>query len=134
MIKKVLAVLSFFVLTTVQAQTTIQLHGVSWHKTGTFNERNYGIGIRNQINQDLAFQVGYYKNSVNKDTFYSVINYTPLTVGPVAVGVFGGLASGYKTPLVGGAMVNIGYVTVRIIPPIRSITPLTLGLEVGIPF
>jgi hypothetical protein len=134
MIKKLILIAATLIATSVSAQTTVQLHGLSWHKTGTFNERNYGIGIRNQINRDLAFQVGYYKNSVNKDTFYSVINYTPLTVGPVAVGVFGGFASGYKSPLVGGAMVNIGYVTVRIIPEIRNVTPLTVGLEVGIPF
>ena len=49
-------------------------------------------------------------------------------------GVFAGVGTGYQKPVLAGGLVEIGPVSVRIIPPLPNVTPLTIGFEVGIPF
>lgn len=127
------------------ADLSLQLHGPSWHaapraefdSTGRqWDELNVGLGIRSTYSETWSVQAGFYRNSVDRTTVYAVVNYTPLQIGPVRMGVFGGLATGYPAgvPLGAGGMVQWGPVTLRIVPPIKKLTPLTLGVEVGIPF
>lgn len=124
---------------------SLQLHGLSWHakpraefdSTGReWNERNVGLGIRHTFSDTWSVQAGAFRNSVDRTTVYAVANYTPVQFGGVRAGVFGGVVTGYPAgiPLGAGALVELGPVTVRIIPPIKGATPLTLGLEVGIKF
>lgn len=123
---------------------SLQLHGLSWHakpraefdSTGReWNERNVGLGIRHTFSDTWSVQAGAFRNSVDRTTVYAVANYTPVQFGALRVGGFAGLGTGYKsTPLLAGGLIEVGPVSVRIIPPIKGATPLTLGLEVGIKF
>lgn len=87
----------------------LQLHGASYHfdRSRKWNERNVGIGLRYQINPDWAVQAGTYDNSFNRRTNYLAATWTPLHAGPVALGVFGGLVSGYKMPVAAGLAAHI---------------------------
>lgn len=122
-------------------ELSLQLHGLSWHDKERsefdhsgrdWNERNVGLGIRNTYSETWSVQAGFYRNSVDKTTAYAAVNYTPIQFGAVRIGTFAGLVSGYRHPWAAGGMVELGPVTIRITPPINR--PLTIGVEVGIPF
>ena len=145
--KKIITTLALALLATTACASdvwSLQLHGLSWHaapraefdNTGReWNERNVGLGIRHTFSDTWSVQAGAFRNSVDRTTVYAVANYTPVQFGALRVGGFAGLGSGYKsTPLLAGGLVELGPVSVRIIPPIKGTTPLTFGLEVGIPF
>jgi hypothetical protein len=146
---KALAIIALGVAATasscsVMAQgLSLQLHGISLHtesrdkydRTGRdWNERNYGGGLRYTFNPDWSVQAGVYRNSIDRTTVYGLATYTPLHIGPVRVGVFGGLATGYNAPVIGGVALELGPVTIRVVPKIKGATPLVFGVEVGIPF
>lgn len=140
MILRTLALATAALISTgVDAQTSLQLHGFSWHaqERGSgrvWNERNVGLGIRHMYSDTWSVQAGAFRNSVDRTTVYVVGNYTPLQLGMVRAGVFDGLGTGYQKPVLAGGMVEIGPVSVRIIPPLPNVTPLTIGFELGIPF
>lgn len=137
------ALLAFTAAAAPAGELSLQLHGLSWHakpraefdSTGReWNERNVGSGIRHTFSDTWSVQAGAFRNSLDRTTVYAVANYTPVQFGALRVGGFAGLGTGYKsTPLLAGGLIELGPVSVRVIPPIRGLTPLTLGLEVGIP-
>ncbi len=87
--------------------TWLQVGALSYHskRDGNYNEQNYGIGILRRIDDESAFAVGYYKNSIHRDTFYATYHYTPYEIGPVKLGMQVGLVTGYKA--LGGAPVPL---------------------------
>ena len=128
-----------------QAGTEIVVHGISHHthaKTdgGTWNQVNPGVAFRG-YSGDFSFQGGAYKNSLFLTSFYAVADYTPLSIGPVAVGAFGGVATGYEggnVMPVAGAVVRYqaeSYsVTLRAAPRFRESKSGMFSLEVGFTF
>lgn len=145
--KKFITTIALVLLATTACASdvwSLQLHGLSWHAAPRaefdqthrdWNERNVGLGIRHTFSATWGVQAGAYRNSVDRTTVYAVANYTPVQFGALRVGGFAGLGSGYKsTPLLAGGLIEIGPVTVRVIPRIKGQTPMTFGLEVGIPF
>lgn len=87
--------------------TWLQVGALSYHqkRDGNYNEKNYGLGILRKLDDDSAFGVGYYKNSIHRDSFYLTYHYTPYEIGPVKLGFQAGLVSGYKA--LGGAPVPL---------------------------
>lgn len=75
----------------------VNIGGVSHHfdRSKNFNENNFGIGIEYELNEDVAFAVGQYKNSIRNASHYAAIAYTPLHAGPVSLGVAAGTVDGY---------------------------------------
>ena len=125
-----------------QAETHLQVHGASHHlqdrKVGDWNERNFGLGLRMQHTADLGLQLGFYDNSINNLTVYVLGQYTPLHVGKLSAGVFGGFASGYKQAYAGGLLARYQgtkySTTVRYVPTIKGVTSGVVALEVGAKF
>lgn len=123
----------------VRAETSLIINGVSKH-TGnkTYNETNTGLGLRYQVRPDASIQVGSYNNSFNRRSNYALVNYTPIQYGALSVGVFGGVASGYRQPLIAGAVVTYDFgnvtATVRAVPPVGNGTAGVVALEIGVKF
>ena len=127
-----------------QAETHLQLHGISKHveqrAVGEWNERNVGLGLRKQYNPDFGVQVGLYRNSISRTTAYALAQYTPLHVGKLSGGMFAGLASGYnyRYPVAGGLLAtyqgSVYSTTVRYIPTIKGVATGVVALEVGVKF
>lgn len=128
----------------VQAETELVVHGRSHHthargNGGTWNQTNYGLGIRG-YDADLSIQAGVYKNSIYKTSAYVMLDYTPLAVGPLLIGGFGGAVTGYN----GGTRVGAGAVlryqgqnfsvTLRAAPRFRAAKSGVLAVEVGFKF
>ncbi|TBR11528.1 MAG: hypothetical protein EPO46_06250 [Lysobacter sp.] len=105
-----------------------------------FNQENYGAGVEVQWQPRHAVSAGYYRNSVDRDSYYALYHYTPLRFGRyVRVGGMAGLVTGYPGYNDGGlapagglvakiegrrAGVNLIY-----LPKIAGVTPHTLGLQ-----
>jgi hypothetical protein len=116
---------------------SIQLHGISKHGGDkVWNERNYGAGYRFDISRDVDAQVGYYRNSLDKDTYYGIVDYKPLQYNGLKLGVFGGVGTGYESPFIGGLVLDVPIakrttLTARVIPAIKGVTPAVLAFEIG---
>ena len=112
----------------------LQLHGLSLHSAGTWNERNPGLGVRYQHTPDLGVQAGFYKNSMSTQTVYAVAQWTPLHVGPLSAGAFAGVATRYTLPVVVGALATVQgkrwSATVRAVPKTRH-NPAVATFEIG---
>jgi hypothetical protein len=71
---------------------------LSYHptdKTHQFNDLNYGFGLEYEKSPRLAFAAGEYRNSVRHNSYYGMVEYKPLHIGPVHAGVAGGTINGY---------------------------------------
>jgi hypothetical protein len=75
----------------------VNIGGISHHfdRSKNFNENNFGIGIEYELNEDVAFAVGRYKNSIRNTSHYAAIAYTPLHLGNFSLGVAAGTVDGY---------------------------------------
>jgi len=88
-----------------------------WNNDAKFNQKNYGLGIENVFDcygcdGDLMGEIGFYKNSLNAQSGYALLGYTPLHLGVLRVGVIGGAVTGYPLmPVVpaAGVLVSLRY-------------------------
>lgn len=76
------------------------VHGLSYHTDRMtngqrYNEVNVGVGLRYRITHDLAIQGGHFKNSINRQANYLIVDYTPLHFGDSSAGLFAGRVTGY---------------------------------------
>lgn len=105
-----------------------------------FNQENWGAGIELQWRPRHGASAGYYRNSVDEDSWYALYHYTPLQFGRyVRVGGMAGVVTGYPGYNDGGiapagglvAKIERGRVGVNLIylPYFRDVTPHTLGLQ-----
>ena len=115
--------------------SALQLHGLSRHASGQWNERNWGAGVRYQPTRDWGVQAGFYKNSMSRQSKYILAQWTPLHYGGLSAGVFGGLVTGYKTPVAAGliatAQAGRWSATVRGVPPTPQ-SPAFATFEIGV--
>jgi hypothetical protein len=147
----VIAVVALLSCEARAADTYVIAHAASVHGATSdnykFNEVNPGAALRVDLTDTQGVQAGVYRNSYYKTTAYAVYQYTPLAIGPVRVGGFAGLASGYKAQstlnvgalsVVGGAyaVADVGgyTVAVRAVPRISPKTVGVITVEVGFKF
>jgi hypothetical protein len=77
--------------------------GVSRHfEDNGRNEVHPGLGIEYRLNSDTSVMLGYHKNSLNLRTQYASVQYQPLHLGPLKIGVSAGVMSGYPLKRDGG--------------------------------
>jgi len=112
---------------------------------GDFNEFNPGLGVEVQWQPRHAVAAGYFRNSLDADSFYALYHYTPLQFGRfVRVGAMAGVVTGYEGYNDGG-LAPAGGVVAKIegerigvnliyLPYIERITPHTLGLQFKLRF
>lgn len=114
-----------------------------------YNERNRGVGVEYHQTRDVLYMVGTYRNSVYDRSVYGLVGWTPLHIGPFAVGAVAGLITGYPElnnggigPIASalirlegkGAWRNLG-ANLIIAPPVpQKQSPLTFGLQVKFGF
>lgn len=127
----------FFALSSVSAnaETWVSVMGASYHtdREAGYNEKNPGVGIE-QGDKNLRAVLGYYRNSLNRDTFYLGVSNTPIHIGGFNFGYTAGLASGYpnQAPLFAGALVTYernGYGANLIAAPAMPGVVFTLQLK-----
>lgn len=125
-----------------QAQWHVVLHTFSYHfqapTKGRWNEENWGLGLRRDLGETTALQVGAYNNSSFNTSAYIMGEWLPVGVGPIRAGVFGGGVSGYKLPmgagLAGRAQFGHYSATVRLVPKVYKSGSAALSLELAYRF
>jgi len=144
--KRLLLACSFTVLCGLawpaQARWHAVLHTLSHHyhqpSTRHWNENNWGLGLRREVGDTTAVQLGAYHNSNFDTSAYFIGEWTPLELGVLRAGVFGGLVSGYKVPLaaglVGRAQLGPYSAAVRLVPKAYKSSSAVLSLELGYRF
>ncbi len=106
-----------------------------------FNESNPGIGLEWQWQPRHGVAVGYFRNSVDRDSFYALYQFTPLALGRhVRVGGMIGAVTGYPGYNDGGLAPGGGLVlkaewerfgaNLVYLPQVSGVTPNTLGLQI----
>lgn len=110
-----------------------------------FNQSNYGAGVEVQWQPRHAVSAGYYRNSVDEDSYYALYHYTPLALGRyVRFGGMVGAVTGYPGYNDGGLGPAAGLVAkiegrrvganLIYLPRVSDVTPHTLGLQFKIRF
>lgn len=89
-------ILSLTLLSPVAAQTTtLGMHTISYHDQGQFNNNNFGVYV-----EQNGWTGGYYKNSINQDSFYAgyALQWPlPTNSWVQSASVMGGVVSGYRS-------------------------------------
>lgn len=97
------------------------LSGVSHHfqpERRDWRETNPGAGIEKEFSgTPWVATAGYFRNSYDRDTFYAGARWMPFALGPVRLGVFGLLASGYPSPVLvlPAASIQVGRVGANLV-------------------
>ena len=100
--------------------------------TKQFNEANHGLGYRFS---DPDVIVGYFRNSLNKNSLYAAYEARWQLWGPLQVGVAAGAATGYKyavTPLLVPELVLQMHgveLSLTYVPGMQNVTPATLATQ-----
>lgn len=132
----------------VAASLSLVLHGFSLHATDyddngrKWDETNYGMGLRYEVNKDWAMQGGFYQNSQHRTSVYAGVDWLPLHVGPFSAGGGLGIATGYSlAPVVPVATLNVRAtlasrvdVMVRYLPPITPKMTSVAAVEFSLRF
>ena len=108
---------------------------VSHHAKGEYRENNYGIGLEVRPNPQLSYNVGYYRNSLDRDSYYAGVQYRAITVGNFAFGGMVGAVTGYRHSITPMALPFVEWSYKRVvvmataIPPIPGVTPFTMAVQ-----
>lgn len=86
---------------TEDAQWHLVVHVRSWHASKppqvVWNESNTGLGLRRQVSDRWAWQVGAYRNSLSHASAYGLWDWTPLQAGRWSAGLSAGaVVGGYQ--------------------------------------
>lgn len=109
-----------------------------------YNESNPGLGFRWRRSEDVEYEVGVYRNSLDVDSTYGSVAWLPFRREYLELGVMGGIVSGYCNNSSGvmltGALVmnlwatkNIG-IQIMGIPPVGNLTDGVAALRVLVNF
>ncbi|MCB1894621.1 MAG: hypothetical protein H6945_16810 [Zoogloeaceae bacterium] len=100
-----LAALSLLPLPPAAASDWLVISGLSHHfqQRRDWREVNPGLGFERDHRDGRygpwTFSAGYLRNSYDRPSLYVGGRWTPLALGPLRVGAFGLLASGYPSPV-----------------------------------
>lgn len=74
----------------------VGINTISYHanRERNYNEKNGGVFL--ECSGRTGYQLGYYKNSYNRDTYYGLVTYQPIKVFGVRVGGMLGAGTGYR--------------------------------------
>ena len=79
-----------------QAETYVQINGVSLHDRPGYNQLNYGAGIEQTVSENWNVAGGWYRNSEYRGSGYAYGRYSVYRNGFWDVGVGVGAVTGYQ--------------------------------------
>jgi hypothetical protein len=86
----------FFVSLATQAETYIQVNGVSAHDRSGYNGFNYGAGVEQAVTKDWNVAAGWYYNSEYRGSTYAYGRYAFYKKDSWDIGVALGVVTGYQ--------------------------------------
>ena len=87
----------FFSISNIsQAQTYLQINGVSVHDRPGYNGLNYGAGVEHTVAQDWTVSAGWYYNSERRGSTYAYGRYSFYKKHDWDLGIGVGAVTGYQ--------------------------------------
>lgn len=120
----------------VQANTYVQINGLSWHDKPGYNSFNYGAGIEQSVNKDWTMAGGWYRNSEYRGSAYAYGRYAVYKNNNWDVGIAVGAVTGYqRASVVPMAFPEAcyGWTCVLVAPRVESTGANVVGLRLRIP-
>ena len=94
---KILLFLSLSVmLSTIQAETYVQINGVSVHDRPGYNGINYGAGVEQTLDKNWNIAGGWYRNSERRGSGYAYGRYSVYKNSDWDFGIGVGAITGYR--------------------------------------
>ena len=94
---KILLFLSLSVmLSTIQAETYVQINGVSVHDRPGYNGINYGAGVEQTLDKNWNIAGGWYRNSERRGSGYAYGRYSVYKNHDWDLGIGVGAVTGYR--------------------------------------
>ena len=94
---KILFLITLWVISAaIQAETYIQVNGVSVHDRAGFNSENYGAGIETSVSDRISVAAGWYRNSEYRGSGYAYSRYAIYKKDSWDIGVAVGAVTGYQ--------------------------------------
>ena len=94
---KMLCLITMFVISAaLQAETYVQVNGVSAHDRAGFNGENYGAGIETSVSGRISVAAGWYRNSEYRGSGYAYSRYAIYKKDSWDIGVAVGAVTGYQ--------------------------------------
>jgi hypothetical protein len=93
---KIIVACVLWSLSIAQAQTYVQINGISWHDQSGYNDANYGVGLEQGITDRISVAGGWYYNSEYRVSTYAYGRYTVYRQDQWDFGIAIGAVTGYQ--------------------------------------
>lgn len=134
--KVLLALVLALNLSLTQAETYVQVNGVSIHDQSGYNGFNYGAGLEQSLNQHWSVAGGWYYNSEYRGSTYAYGRYAFYKQGRWDIGVALGAVTGYQRATVvpmAFPEVCYGWMCGLVAPRVEATGANVIGLRLRIP-
>ena len=120
----------------IQAQTYMQVNGISMHDRAGFNSVNYGIGIETNVSGRWTLAGGWYHNSEYRSSVYTYGRYAVYKKDSWDIGIAVGAVTGYqRAAVIPMAFPEVCYAwaCAMFAPRVESTGANVVGLRLRIP-
>jgi hypothetical protein len=126
----------FFVSLATQADTYIQVNGLSLHDRSGYNGFNYGAGVEQAVTKEWNVSAGWYYNSDYRGSTYAYGRYAVYKKDSWDIGVAVGAVTGYqRAAVIPMAFPEVCYAwaCTLILPRVDSTGANAIGVRLRIP-
>ena len=134
--KILLALVLTFYLSLAQAQTYVQINGISLHDQSGFNGRNWGAGLEQGITDRWTVAGGWYYNSDYRGSTYAYGRYAFYKKSAWDIGIAMGAVTGYEPYPVAPTLfpeVCYSYFCTVALPRVKDTGANAIGFRLRIP-
>jgi hypothetical protein len=134
--KNLLKILICVLSLNCNAETYLQVNGVSIHDKPGYNQFNYGGGIEHTVSKNWNVASGWYRNSEYRGSAYAYGRYSFYKSGDWDLGIGVGAVTGYKRAVVlpmAFPEACYSYLCAIALPQIEPSGASVLGLHLRIP-
>lgn len=136
--KRLLTALAFAATTIAHAACGVNVHLGAWHSEPGFESSTPGLGLVCDTRfEDTRAAAGVFRNSLRRTSVYVGAAWEPLRYGPLQLGIFGGLITGYREgPIPMAAGLVSWHISPKtdahftVLPSVKGLTPVTIALSI----
>jgi hypothetical protein len=135
-VKALLALVLALNLSLTQAQTFVQVNGVSVHDQPGYNGLNYGAGLEQVVHSSWSVAGGWYRNSEYRGSAYAYGRYAVYQQGSWNIGIAIGAVTGYQRATVlpmAFPEACYGWTCALFVPKVDATGANAVGLRLRIP-
>jgi hypothetical protein len=135
-VKALLALVLALTLSLTQAQTYVQINGVSLHDQSGYNGLNYGAGLEQVVHGPWSIAGGWYRNSDYRGSTYAYGRYAFYQKDGWNLGLAMGVVTGYEPYPVAPALFPeacYSYLCAVALPRVKATGANAIGFRLRIP-